>query len=124
MGLATQTNPMLDKVKLAASALAVIGGVWGYLLLGAYPLIARLGAVLVGLALAIGIAWTSEPGRRFYAYTQDSVEETRKVVWPARKETAQTTGYVVAFVIVMALFLWAVDATLTWLLQFFIGRGA
>jgi len=124
VGLATQTNPMLDKVKLAASALAVIGGVWGYLLLGAYPLIARLGAVLVGLALAIGIAWTSEPGRRFYAYTQDSVEETRKVVWPARKETAQTTGYVVAFVIVMALFLWAVDATLTWLLQFFIGRGA
>ena len=74
--------------------------------------------------MAIAIGWTSEPGKRFYAYTQDSIEETRKVVWPSRKETMQTTGLVVAFVIVMALFLWGVDAILTWLVQLFIGRGA
>jgi preprotein translocase subunit SecE len=115
---------MLDKIKLAVSTLAVIGGVWGYYFLGAYPLIARLGAILLGVLVGIGIAWTSEPGKRFHTYTRDSIEETRKVVWPSRKETVQTTGIVVAFVIVTALFLWAVDATLTWLLQFFIGRGA
>ena len=56
------------------------------------------------------MAWTSEPGKRFYAYTQDSVAETRKVVWPTRKETLQTTGVVIAFVMVMAMFLWVVDA--------------
>jgi preprotein translocase subunit SecE len=124
VGLATQTNPMLDKMKLGAAAVAAIAGIWGFYYLAAYPLIARLGAIILGFLAGIAIGWTSEPGKRFYAYTQDSIEETRKVVWPSRKETVQTTGLVVAFVIVMALFLWGVDASLTWLLQMFIGRGA
>jgi preprotein translocase subunit SecE len=126
MGLATQTNPnpVLDKVKLGAAALAAIAGIWGFYYLAAYPLIVRLGAIMLGFLLGLAIGWTSEPGKRFYAYTQDSIEETRKVVWPSRKETMQTTGLVVAFVIVMALFLWGVDASLTWLMQMFIGRGA
>jgi len=124
VGLATQTNPMLDKMKLGAAAVAAMAGIWGFYYLAAYPLIARLGAIILGFLAGIAIGWTSEPGKRFYAYTQDSIEETRKVVWPSRKETMQTTGLVVAFVIVMALFLWGVDASLTWLLQMFIGRGA
>jgi len=124
MGLATQTNPMLDKIKLGAAAAAGIAGIWGFYYLAAYPLIARLGAIILGFLVGIGIGWTSEPGKHFYAYTQDSIEETRKVVWPSRKETMQTTGLVIAFVIVMALFLWGVDATLTWLMQIFLGRGA
>jgi preprotein translocase subunit SecE len=124
VGIATQTSPMLDKIKLGAAAAAVAAGVWGFYYLAAYPLIARLGAIILGVLVAAAVGWTSEPGKRFYAYSQDSIEETRKVVWPARKETMQTTGLVIAFVIVMALFLWAVDATLTWLVQLFIGRGA
>jgi preprotein translocase subunit SecE len=114
----------MDKIKLGAAALAVIAGLWGFYFLGTYPLIARLGAIILGFLVGAGIGWTSEPGKRFYGYTQDSIEETRKVVWPSRKETLQTTVIVVAFVIVMALFLWGVDATLTWLVQLFIGRGA
>jgi len=46
--------------------------------------------------------WTTEPGRQFYVYAQEAVAETRKVVWPSRKETVQTTGMVLAFVLVMA----------------------
>ena len=126
MGLATQAtaNPMLDKVKLGVAALAAIAGIWAFHYLAAYPLIVRLGAIILGFLVGIGIGWTSDPGKQFYAYTQDSLEEARKVVWPSRKETMQTTGLVIAFVIVMALFLWGVDAVLTWLLQLFIGRGA
>ena len=52
------------------------------------------------------------------------IEETKKVVWPSRKETIQTTGVVVAFVIVMALFLWVVDASLVWLVRVIVGREA
>jgi preprotein translocase subunit SecE len=115
---------MLDKVKLGAAAAAAAAGIWGFYYLAAYPLIARVGAIMLGFLVGIGIGWTSEPGKRFYVYTQDSIEEARKVVWPTRKETIQTTGLVIAFVIVMALFLWGVDAVLTWLLQLFIGRGA
>jgi preprotein translocase subunit SecE len=74
--------------------------------------------------LAAAVAWTSETGKRFYAYCQDSVTETKKVVWPSRKETVQTTLIVVAFVIVMAIFLWIVDASLVWLVKILVGRDS
>jgi preprotein translocase subunit SecE len=44
------------------------------------------------------------PGKQFYVYAQESVAETKKVVWPTRKETMQTTGIVFLFVITMASF--------------------
>ena len=50
--------------------------------------------------------WTTAPGKEFYAFAQESIDETKSVVWPTRKETLQTTGIVFAFVLVMALFLW------------------
>ena len=112
---------MVDKIKLAVAALLVIAGIWGFYYLGASPLIVRLGAILAGVAVAIAIGWTSEPGKRFCAFTQEAITETKKVVWPSRKETMQTTGVVVLFVIVMALFLWVVDASLTWAVDLFIG---
>jgi preprotein translocase subunit SecE len=112
---------MIDKIKLAVAALLVIAGIWGFYYLSASPLIVRIGVILAGIAAAILVGWTSEPGKRFYAYAQESLTETRKVVWPSRKETMQTTGVVVAFVIVMGLFLWIVDATLTWAVGLFVG---
>jgi preprotein translocase subunit SecE len=45
------------------------------------------------------------------------------VSWPTRKETVQTTGVVFAFVVVMALFLFAVDTSLAWLVKLLTGRG-
>ena len=80
-------------------------------------------SVLAGLGAAAGVAWFTEPGRRFFAFSQDAVTEARKVVWPTRKETMQMTGVVILFVIVMALFLWIVDGTLTWLVQLLMGRS-
>ena len=60
--------------------------------------------------------FTAEAGKQLIAYGQDSVKEVRKVVWPTRKEAIQMTGYVFAFVFVMALFLWLTDKTLEWAL--------
>ena len=65
--------------------------------------------------------WTSQPGKQFYVYAQESIAETKKVVWPTRKETLQTTGIVFAFVVVMALFLWVVDASLLWVVKKLLG---
>ncbi len=111
---------MVDKIKLGIAALLVAAAVWGFYYLGASPMIARLGVILAGVLLATAVAWTSEPGKRFYVYSQEAIAETKKVVWPARKETVQTTGVVVAFVIVMAIFLWIVDAILAWIVDFFV----
>ncbi len=66
-------------------------------------------AALIGLAIAAGIAATSEPGKRFFAFGRESVAETKKVVWPTRKETIQTTAVVFGFVMIMAISIWGVD---------------
>jgi preprotein translocase subunit SecE len=68
------------------------------------------------LAAATATFFTSEPGKQLIAYGRDSVKEVRKVVWPTRKEAAQMTAYVFAFVVIMALFLWLTDMTLEWVL--------
>ena len=73
-------------------------------------------ALIVLLAAAVATFFTSEMGKELIAYGRDSVREVRKVVWPTRKEALQMTGYVFAFVVVMALFLWLTDKTLEWLL--------
>jgi preprotein translocase subunit SecE len=73
-------------------------------------------AVLVLLAAAVAVFFTSESGKQLAAFGRDAVRETKKVVWPTRKEALQMTGYVFAFVFVMALFLWLTDKTLEWVL--------
>ena len=122
MALAVQTNPTADKIKLGLTGLIVLAGMVGYYYLSTSPLVIRLLVLLAGVVLGAAVGWTSEPGKRFFAYTQDAIAETKKVVWPSRKETVQTTGVVVAFVIVMALFLWVVDASLVWLVKALVGR--
>jgi len=105
-----------DKAKLAAAGLLVVGAVAAFYLLGKQDLWLRVVALLALLAAAVGVFFTAEPGKALAAFGRDSVRELRKVVWPSRKEAIQMTGYVFAFVFVMALFLWLTDKTLEWLL--------
>jgi len=74
----------------------------------------RVGILLGGIALGIVIAWFSPPGKRFLGFARESYDETRRVVWPSRKETVNMTGIVFALVVVMALFLFIVDKLLEW----------
>ena len=105
-----------DKAKLAAAALLVVGAVVAFYALGTQDLWLRIVA-LIGLMVAgIAVFFMSEPGKQLTAYGQDSAREVRKVVWPTRKEAMQMTGYVFAFVFVMALFMWLTDKTLEWVM--------
>ena len=105
-----------DKAKLAVAGLLVIAALVAFYALGRQDLWMRVAALIVLLAAAVGAFFTSEAGKELIAYGRDSVREVRKVVWPTRKEALQMTGYVFAFVIVMALFLWMTDKTLEWVL--------
>ena len=105
-----------DKAKLAVAGVLVIGAVAAFYALGKQDLWVRVLALLALMAAAIGVFFTAEAGKQLIAYGQDSIKETRKVVWPTRKEAMQMTGYVFAFVFVMALFLWLTDKTLEWVL--------
>ena len=105
-----------DKAKLAAAGLLVVGAVAAFYLLGQQDLRLRIVALLVLVIAGIAVFFTSAPGKELIAFGQDSVKELRKVVWPTGSEARQMTMYVFAFVVVMALFLWATDKTLEWLL--------
>ena len=115
---------MADKIKMGVAVLLVIAGIAGFYVLRDSALILRIASVLGGLIAAAAVAWTTAPGRVFFIFAQESVAETKKVVWPSRKETVQTTGMVLAFVLVMAIFLWIVDALLVWGVKLFMGPGA
>jgi len=114
---------MVDKIKLLVAFLLVAAGIAGYYYLHDSPSVLRLVSILVGLLLAAGVAWTSESGKRFFTFGRDSVAEAKRVVWPTRKETIQTTAVVIAFAVTMALFLWAVDASLMVVVNKMMGRG-
>jgi preprotein translocase subunit SecE len=105
-----------DKAKLAVAGVLVIGAVAAFYALGKQDLWLRVVALIALLIAAVGVFFTSETGKQLIAYGQDSAKEVRKVVWPTRKEAMQMTGYVFAFVFVMALFLWLTDKTLEWVL--------
>jgi preprotein translocase subunit SecE len=87
-----------------------------FYMLGQQDLWLRVVALLALMVAAAATFFTSEPGKQLIAYGQDSIREVKKVVWPTRKEALQMTGYVFAFVVVMALFLWFTDKTLEWVL--------
>jgi preprotein translocase subunit SecE len=105
-----------DKAKLAAVALLVVSAVVVFYVLGAQDLWLRVLALLGVMVVAVAVFFTSESGRQLIAYGKDSIKEVRKVVWPTRQEAVQMTGYVFAFMVVMALFLWVTDKTLEWVL--------
>jgi len=105
-----------DKAKLAAVVLLVLGSVAGFYLLSKQGPVVQWGALIVGLALAAAVFLVSESGRQLVAFSKDAWREAKKVVWPSRKEAVQMTGYVFAFAVVMALFLWFTDKTLEWVL--------
>jgi preprotein translocase subunit SecE len=105
-----------DKAKLAVSALLLVGGIVAFYLLSRMDLWVRVAALIVLLALAVGLFFTSESGKQLIGFGKESVKEVRKVVWPTRKEALQNTAMVFGFVFLMALFLWITDKTLEWTL--------
>jgi len=105
-----------DKVKVALAVFAAIAGVAGFYLLADKSTLVRAGVLLAGLVLAVLFLWTSMQGRDFINFAKEAVRETKKVVWPTRKEAMQITAIVFGFVLVMALFLWGTDKVLEFLL--------
>lgn len=103
-----------DKAKLAGAVLLLLGAFVAFYLLSGKGSAAQWGALLVGVAAAIGVFAVSESGRQLLAFGRDSWREAKKVVWPSRNEAMQMTLYVFGFVLVMAIFLWLTDKTLEW----------
>ena len=120
--MTTGSNPQVetvstgaDKAKLAVAVLLAVGAVVAFYVVKADAWV-RWVALAVLLVAAVATFFTAEAGKQLVAFGRDSWREVGKVVWPSRKEALQMTGYVFAFVVVMALFLWLTDKTLEWVL--------
>ena len=104
-----------DRLKMGAAVALLVLGLAGFFLLSKQGALAQWAAFLVGLAAAVGVFLTSEPGQQLIAFGIDATRELKKVVWPTRKEATQMTLVVFGFVFVMALFLWLTDKSLEWI---------
>ena len=103
-----------DKAKLALAGLLVLGGLAAFYLLSGRGPLSQWGGLIGALVLAVIAFFTSESGRQLIAFGRDSWREMQKVVWPTRKETLQTTAFVFAFTVFLALFMWITDQFLQW----------
>jgi preprotein translocase subunit SecE len=120
--ITTETSA-LDKVKIVLAIAIVIGGVAGYYTYETAPAVVRIGAVIFSLAVAIGVFMTTDTGRQLWRFIQGSRVELRKVVWPNRQETTQTTLVIIFFVIIMGIFFWLLDMFLAWAARMLTGQG-
>lgn len=105
-----------EKVKLALAAGLVVAAIVAFYMLARQGQLAQWGALLACLVAAGAVFWSAESGKRLVAFGRDATREVKKVVWPTRKEATQMTAYVFGFVVVMAIFLWATDKTLEWVI--------
>jgi preprotein translocase subunit SecE len=113
-----------ERIKIAVAVLVAAAGLIAFHWLAErQPMVIRLGVLFGSFAAAIVIMWFTASGRTFLAFSRESWEEAKRVVWPTRKETLQTTAVVFAFVFVMAMFLWGVDASLLWITHRLLGHG-
>ena len=110
-----------DLAKWLLVGALVIVGVVGNQYFSAEPILYRVLALLVVGALAAVIGLQTTKGKAFWVLAKEARVEIRKVVWPTRQETTQTTLIVVAVVLVMALLLWGLDSLLGWLVSLIVG---
>ena len=106
----------VDHAKLIAAVCCVLAGLLGFYWLSSQALAVRILVVIVGFLAAADAAYSSVQGQQFLRFTKEAWSETRRVVWPDRKETVQMTLTVFGFVIIAALVLWIVDNSLEWIL--------
>ena len=110
-------------MKLLAAVVLLVVGIVGFYYFGAQPLWMRLGGLLVLVALALFIAVKTAVGSQVWGFVGDSRTEVRKVVWPSRQETIQTSLVIFVAVLVTALFLWGVDSLLFAAVRYLTGQG-
>jgi preprotein translocase subunit SecE len=113
----------LDTVKLAVSLTLLLVALGAFYYYAEVPKLGRVLGLLGALGVSAGIALTTDKGRQLLAFVNDSHIEVRKVVWPTRQETVQTTLAVMVVVVVSAVILWLLDIVLGVAVRFLMGQG-
>ena len=113
----------MDTAKLVVSVALVIAGIYAFYYFEAYSTLLRVIGLLTVVGVAAAIGYQTPVGRRLWSFGLESRMEVRKVVWPTRQETIQTTLVVFAMVLVMGVVLWLFDMLLMTIVKALTGQG-
>jgi len=114
---------IVDTTKIIVAFSLVVAALAVFYLFPEWPLAVRVLIIVAGVILAAITGMQTEKGRHIWDFVKDAQVEVRKVVWPTRDETLQTTLVVVVMVILVALFLWLLDLLYGWLTGYLLGHG-
>jgi preprotein translocase subunit SecE len=118
------SSSLVDRLKWVVAIAILIGAIAAFYHFAEQSVLFRVIGLLAAAALSGAILSQTDQGRAAWAFVREANVERRKVVWPTRKETTQTTGIVIAMVTLVALFLWALDSILSVLIRMVLGQGA
>ena len=121
---AAKTGGNLDTAMLVASIVLLVAGVAAYYWFDAQSLWLRAGYVAAGTVAAVFLALQTQTGRGTWSFILSSRNEVRKMVWPSRDETLQTSVAVIFVVLLTAVMMWLLDIALFWALRGLTGQGA
>jgi preprotein translocase subunit SecE len=120
---AEKTSPR-DNLFWAAGLLVLVAGLYGFIhFAGEVMLLFRVLGLLVALGIALAIVGQTERGRGMFGFLRETDVERRKVVWPTRDETLQTTLMVLVITIIVAIMLFLMDSLFGWIVRRLIGAG-
>jgi preprotein translocase subunit SecE len=125
MDTKVENQPTLfDTAKLALAIAILLAGILAFYLFPNVSILLRAIGVLAGLLLGAFVALQSAQGQELWKFIQASRVELRKIVWPTREETIQTTIAVFVFALIMGVFFWLLDLSLLYITSYLTGQGS
>ncbi len=105
-------SSLFDTIKLLIALALLFAGIWGFYYFAEESLLYRVLGLLAVIGVAIGVSMMTAKGKNLLSFMGSSRTEVRKMVWPTRAETMQTTLMVFIMVVILAIFLWFIDMLL------------
>ena len=119
----TESN-RLDSLKLGIAVAILAVGIIAFYRFDDQLLVLRVLGLLAVAGISVFIAAQSSTGKNIIGFIRGAQTEVRKVVWPTRAETVQTTLAVILMVFLVGVFLWLLDMVLLWAIQLLTGQGS
>jgi len=118
-----EVGSKLDILKYIIAIAMLVAGIVQFYYFEDESQLYRVLGLLAFVAVALSVLYTTQKGYSLWLFARDARTEVRKVIWPTRQETMQTTLMVVVMVLIVGIMLWLIDMALRWAVLFLRGQG-